>query len=317
MKDLATGLEIKILMKKIILIIHSLFLLVVSPTTQATEITEKNSYEARYAYAMGYRMGQSLKSKGVKKLSSSDLLRGVTDFLDEKKPELTEDEINDTIISYHQSLKTQRKTGGSVNSIDEDRYAYALGYRMGQSLKSKNVKKPKPGDLLSGINDCLDDKKSRLITEGETNDAIISYYEYQNALRKKDGKANLQEAIAFLEQNQSRQGVMKMTSGLQYEIVKSANGKQPKLNDSVLVHYQGSFISGEVFDSSIDRGEPVEFMLTDVIPGFKIALTQMHIGEKWKIYVPPSLGYGKRGVKGSIGANEMLIFDLELLAINP
>ncbi len=313
--DLATGL--KTLMKKIILIIHTLFLIVVSSTTQANEITEKNSYEARYAYAMGYRMGQSLKSKGVKKLSSSDLLRGIADFLDDKQPELTEVEINDTINSYHQSLKTQRKTGGSANSIDEARYAYAMGYRMGQSLNPKAIKKPKPGDLLSGLNDCLDDKKARLVTDGEINDAITSYHEYLNALRKKDGKANLQEAVAYLDKNQSRPGVMKMPSGLQYEIVKSANGVQPKLNDSVLVHYQGSFISGEVFDSSIDRGEPEEFMLADVIPGFKVALTQMHIGEKWKIYVPPSLGYGQRGVKGSIGANEMLIFDLELLAINP
>jgi FKBP-type peptidyl-prolyl cis-trans isomerase FklB len=317
MKELATDLKEKILMKKIILIIHSLFLLVVLSTAQAAEITEQNSYEARYAYAMGYRIGQSLKSHGVVKLNTDDLLRGITDYLDDKKPELTEVEINDTINSYHQSLKIQRKTGGIANLVNQARYAYAIGYRMGQSLKSKNVKKPKPGDLLSGINDCLDDKKARLITDGEINDAITSYHEYLNALQKKDGKANLQEAVTFLEQNQSRQGVMKMPSGLQYEIVKPANGKQPKLNDSVLVHYQGSFISGEVFDSSINRGEPVEFKLADVIPGFKVALTQMHIGEKWKIYVPPSLGYGERGVKDSIGANEMLIFDLELLAINP
>jgi FKBP-type peptidyl-prolyl cis-trans isomerase FklB len=304
-------------MKKIILIFHSLFLLVVSSTTQATEISEQNSYEARYAYAMGYRMGQSLKSKGVKNLNPGGFLRGITDFLNDKKPEITEDEINDTITSYHLSLKAQRKIDGMANPLNEDRYAYAMGYRMGQSLNSKAVKKPKPSDLLSGIKDCLNDKKSRLITEGEINDAITSYHEYLNALRKKDGKANLEEAVAFLDKNQSRQGVVEMPSGLQYKIVKSANGRQPELNDSVLVNYHGRFISGEVFDSSIDRGKPAEFKLAKVIPGFREALMHMHIGEKWEIFVPPSLGYGERGIKGTIGANEMLIFDLELLAINP
>ena len=299
-------------MKKIILIINSLCLLVISATVQATEITEQNSFEARYAYALGYRMGQSLKSQGVKQLNSEGLLRGIKDFLDDKKSELTEVEINDTVASYHQSLKTQSKT----SLDDEARYAYAIGYRMGQSLKTKGVKKPKASDLMSGITDYLDDNRPRL-TEVELNDAITSYLEYLKALHKKDGKANLEEAVAYLDKNLSRPGVTKMPSGLQYEIVKSASGMQPKLDDSVLVHYHGRFISGEVFDSSVDRGEPAEFELAKVIPGFKEALTQMHVGEKWKIYVPPSLGYGERGVKGFIGANEMLIFDLELLAVNP
>ena len=303
-------------MKKILLIIHSLFLLVLSSTTQADEISEQHSFEARYAYALGYRMGQSLKAQGIKKLNPSGLLSGINDYLDDNKPVLTEAEIKNTIASYHQSLQAQSETAGKPGLVDEARYAYALGYRMGPSLKSNSVKKPKPNDLVSGVTDYLEDKKSRL-TEVEINDAITSYHKYLNALRKKDGKANLEQAIAYLDKNQSRQGVIKMPSGLQYEIVKSANGMQPQLNDSVLVHYQGSFISGEVFDSSLDRGKPAAFMLANVIPGFREALTHMHVGEKWKIYVPPSLGYGKRGLKGSIGANEMLIFDLELLAINP
>ncbi len=304
-------------MKKITLIIHLLFLLVVSSTTLANEITEKNSYEARYAYAMGYRIGQSLKSQGVMKLNTKELLRGITDYLDEKKPELTEDEINNTVSTYLQTLKARNKAAGIANQADEDRYAYAIGYRMGQSLNSPGFKKPKATDLLSGINDCMADKKSRLVSEGEINDAITSYHEYLKAQRKKNGKANLEEAVAYLDKNQSRPGVKKMPSGLQYEIINSASGMKPKLNNTVRVHYQGSFISGEVFDSSLDRGKPVEFKLTKVIPGFKEALTHMHIGEKWKIYVPPSLGYGEHGVKGSIGANEMLIFDLELLDILP
>ncbi|MBT8449490.1 MAG: FKBP-type peptidyl-prolyl cis-trans isomerase, partial [Gammaproteobacteria bacterium] len=123
------------------------------------------------------------------------------------------------------------------------------------------------------------------------------------------------QANAFLAEHATKEGVSKMRSGLQYEVLKQGTGKQPSMNDTVKVDYHGTFINGDVFDSSMARGEATEFNLERVIPGFREALTNMHVGEKWKIYVPPALGYGPRGVPGSIGANELIIFEIELLEI--
>ena len=142
-----------------------------------------------------------------------------------------------------------------------------------------------------------------------------SYPGHVKRLRKQDARGNLVDAQRFLAANAKEEGVLKMRSGLQYKILQTASGRQPSMKDTVSVHYHGTFINGDVFDSSVARGEPTNFNLETVIPGFREALTNMHVGEKWKIFVPPSLGYGPKGVAGSIGANELLIFEIELLVL--
>lgn len=205
------------------------------------------------------------------------------------------------------------------NSV-EARYAYTMGYRIGQMLRGQGIDKLDNDNFLKGLNDFLDGNEPRL-DEVEMNDAVTSYHQHRQQEKKRDPRHNLLEGTAFLEQNSQREGVSVTASGLQYEILKSDSGPKPGPKpgpeDKVQVHYHGTLINGDVFDSSIKRGKPVEFELDGVVPGFREALTMMQVGEKWRIVLPPSLAYGARGVAGVIGPNATLIFDIELLAIEP
>ncbi|CAM0117199.1 FKBP-type peptidyl-prolyl cis-trans isomerase [Rhabdochlamydiaceae symbiont of Dictyostelium giganteum] len=126
---------------------------------------------------------------------------------------------------------------------------------------------------------------------------------------------NKKEGEAFLEQNQKEEGVHTLRSGLQYQVIKSGEGKKPTPIDQVSVHYRGSFINGSVFDSSFERGEPQVFPLNRVIPGWSEILQQMRVGDQWKVFIPHYLAYGESGFGHEIGPNTTLIFDMELLGI--
>lgn len=124
------------------------------------------------------------------------------------------------------------------------------------------------------------------------------------------------KGIKFLEQNKTKPGVKVTSSGLQYEIIKSTTGKKPKASDKVKVHYTGKLLDGKTFDSSVDRGQPAEFMLNEVIPGWTEGLQLMSIGSKYKFYIPSELAYGDHAQPGSpIGPGSTLVFDVELLEI--
>ena len=202
---------------------------------------------------------------------------------------------------------------GEEKESFESRYAYTMGYRMGQSLKSQGINNLDTAAFNQGLEHALKGNKPRL-DDLEMNDAMSSYPAHVKRLRKQDVRGNLVQANAFLAENAGREGVRKMRSGLQYEVLRPGSGKQPSMDDTVKVHYHGTFIDGEVFDSSTARGEPADFNLKKVIPGFREALTNMQVGEKWKIYVPPALGYGPRG-NAAIPGNSVLIFEVELLRI--
>ena len=128
---------------------------------------------------------------------------------------------------------------------------------------------------------------------------------------------NIEEGKKFLEANAKRPGVVTLPSGLQYEIMKAGNGPVPKSTDRVKVHYTGTLINGQVFDSSVQRGEPAVFGVTQVIQGWVEALQLMPVGSKWKLAIPYSLAYGERGAGRDIGPFSTLIFEVELLGIEP
>ena len=123
------------------------------------------------------------------------------------------------------------------------------------------------------------------------------------------------DGAAFLVDNAKRDGVKTTESGLQYEVVTSAEGAKPKVSDVVSVHYTGTLIDGTVFDSSVERGEPVEFPVGGVIPGWVEGLQLMNVGEKYKFYIPSDLAYGALCPTPAIPANSTLLFEVELLAI--
>src|SRR5687768_10000032 len=120
----------------------------------------------------------------------------------------------------------------------------------------------------------------------------------------------------FFEENAKREGVRKLPSGLQYEILKEDTGPKPDATSHVTVHYEGRLTDGTVFDSSYKRGQPATFGVSQVIPGWTEALQLMPLGSKWRLYIPSVLGYGTRGAGGSIPPNATLIFDVELIGIS-
>ncbi|MFA6151627.1 MAG: FKBP-type peptidyl-prolyl cis-trans isomerase [Chitinophagaceae bacterium] len=127
---------------------------------------------------------------------------------------------------------------------------------------------------------------------------------------------NLKEGQEFLEANKVKEGIVTLSSGLQYQVLTAAEGPKPSATDKVTCHYHGTIINGTVFDSSVQRGQPATFPLNMVIKGWTEALQLMSIGSKWRLFLPADLAYGDRHVSAEIGPNSTLIFDVELLGIN-
>jgi FKBP-type peptidyl-prolyl cis-trans isomerase FklB len=126
---------------------------------------------------------------------------------------------------------------------------------------------------------------------------------------------NSEAGEKFLAENAKKDGVKTTASGLQYKVIKSGTGESPKLTDTVKVHYHGTLIDGTVFDSSVERGEPISFPVQGVIPGWVEALQLMKVGDKWQLFIPAKLAYGAQSPSPKIGANSTLIFEVELLGI--
>ena len=146
--------------------------------------------------------------------------------------------------------------------------------------------------------------------------AIIFFFFYRQTLNQHEVQKTMLEGIAFLEQNKTAKGVITTASGLQYKVLQAGAGSQhPEPTDKVRVHYHGTFIDGRVFDSSVERGQPIDFKLNQVIKGWTEGLQLMVIGEKTRFFIPSSLAYGERGA-GPIPPGSTLIFDVELLGIN-
>lgn len=192
-----------------------------------------------------------------------------------------------------------------------DKLSYALGLSLGNNLLNSGVKTLNISDFSEGIQDVLQQKNLKLTFE-EAQRAINEYFEQLQAnVREK----NISEGKAFLETNSKRPEVKTTASGLQYEVITEGNGVIPKASDRVKVHYHGTLIDGSVFDSSVRRGEPATFGVTQVIPGWVEALQLMPVGSKWKLFIPSKLAYGAQGAGQHIGPDATLIFEVELLGI--
>lgn len=192
--------------------------------------------------------------------------------------------------------------------------SYGIGLSMGKNLSQDGMDDLDSQAVALGIEDALSGTEQRL-----SDDELMEAFSFLQE-RAQERMSALNDAAAktgadFLEENAQRDGVVTTESGLQYEVVTEADGAQPKINDTVSVHYQGTLIDGTVFDSSIDRGEPVEFPVGGVIPGWVEGLQLMSVGEKYKFYIPSELAYGAQSPTPAIPANSTLIFEVELLDI--
>ena len=191
-----------------------------------------------------------------------------------------------------------------------DKISYALGLSMGQNLMSSGVTSLNYQDLAQGIEDVLT-KQQPKITYQEAQQVLGQFFQ---ELEAKIAGAAKADGEKFLAENTLKEGVITTESGLQYEVIKMGKGKKPAATDRVKVHYHGTLIDGTVFDSSVERGEPIVFGLNQVIAGWTEGVQLMPIGSKFRFYIPQELGYGAQSA-GSIPPYSTLIFEVELLGI--
>jgi FKBP-type peptidyl-prolyl cis-trans isomerase FklB len=199
-----------------------------------------------------------------------------------------------------------------------DRISYALGLSMGNNFKSSGIASIDVNDFADGVAAVFQGSTPKM-TYDEAKEVIRQFFtemeKKQQAESQKMAEVNQKAGEAFLAENAKRPEVKTTVTGLQYEILTDGNGAQPTANDQVEVHYTGKLIDGTVFDSSVERGVPATFGVTQVIPGWVEALQLMKAGSKWRLYIPSNLAYGPNGAGGVIGPNATLIFDVELLKV--
>ena len=200
-----------------------------------------------------------------------------------------------------------------------DRLSYALGLSMGQNFRASGIDAINVQDFTDGVAAVLQGAALKM-TYDEAKAEVNKFFAELNAKQEAQTKAmaeiNKKAGADFLAANGRRAEVKTTASGLQYEVLEEGRGATPRTGDSVTVHYTGKLIDGTVFDSSVDRGVPATFGVTQVIPGWVEALQLMKVGAKYRLFIPSQLAYGEQGA-GPIGPNQTLIFDVELLEINP
>jgi FKBP-type peptidyl-prolyl cis-trans isomerase FklB len=192
-----------------------------------------------------------------------------------------------------------------------DKISYALGLSIGNNFLSSGIKKLEITDFTKAVEDVLNGTAASMSYD----EAKIIINEYFTKLQEEKLTINLKAGQEFLAINKNKPGVTTLPSGLQYEVLKKGEGKVPAASDQVKVHYTGTLIDGTVFDSSVQRGTPATFGVTQVIKGWVEALQMMPEGSKWKLYIPSDLAYGQSGAGQHIEPNSTLIFDVELLEI--
>ncbi len=201
----------------------------------------------------------------------------------------------------------------------KDKVSYFYGADVARSFQDNKVD-INMESFLQGLKDTVDKKPTKYTTE-ELEVAMNQFAQAMVAKQQKDmaeaGLKNAAEGEKFLADNAKREGVKTTASGLQYEIIKAGDGAKPTASDTVTVHYHGTLINGKVFDSSVDRKEPATFPVGGVIPGWVEALQLMPLGSKWKLFIPAKLAYADRGAGPEIGPGSALIFEVELLKIEP
>jgi len=199
----------------------------------------------------------------------------------------------------------------------QDLYSYTVGYEFGRNLQEQETQFNLEA-LFQGIEDVLLENQP-LLDQTERQQAMAAL---QEQLRERfaderavTGENNQAEGEAFLAENKTREGVVTLPSGLQYQVLREGNGPKPEATDRVSVHYIGSFLDGIEFNNSYTGGDPAIFSVNRVIAGWTEALQLMKVGAKWKLWLPPEMAYGEAGQGTQIGSNATLVFEVELLTI--
>jgi FKBP-type peptidyl-prolyl cis-trans isomerase FklB len=208
--------------------------------------------------------------------------------------------------------KTTTPAGATPVSLktENDSISYAIGVSLANFYKQQNISNINTAILVKAVKDVEANKP--ILSEQQCQSTLMAYVQKQQAEKALGNKKVGQD---FLVANAKKPGVVTLPSGLQYQVITEGTGPKPKLTDMVRVHYHGTLIDGRVFDSSVDRGQPIELNVNGVIPGWTEALQLMPVGSKWKLFIPSNLAYGDRQAGQLIAPGSTLIFDVQLLDI--
>jgi FKBP-type peptidyl-prolyl cis-trans isomerase len=221
--------------------------------------------------------------------------------------------------STHKATTTAKSTSTLELKTQKEKASYAIGMNIARGLKRDGIDID-TAVLARAMKDALSGEKT-LMTEEEAKNAINTLEKdvkaNQEAKMKLVGEQNKKEGETFLAANKAKEGVVTLPSGLQYKIEKQGDGPKPVASDTVQCNYRGTLINGKEFDSSYKRGTPASFAVTGVIPGWTEILQLMPVGSKYQVFVPSELAYKGRPAGADIGPNATLIFEIELIAINP
>jgi FKBP-type peptidyl-prolyl cis-trans isomerase len=220
------------------------------------------------------------------------------------------------LIASFALLQACDKSQFAKVETDDQKVAYSIGYNFGQQLAA-NTDSLDLNVLIAGLKDGFNGSDEKLTAEERTQ--VMQAFSKRRQEEMKNQRSEIETknksaGQAFLTENKAKEGVVTLESGLQYKVLTEGTGAKPAATDTVKVHYVGTLIDGTEFDSSVARGEPAEFALNRVIPGWTEALQLMKAGGKWQLFIPAELAYGPRG-SGAIEPHSTLIFDVELLEV--
>ena len=195
---------------------------------------------------------------------------------------------------------------------DIQKASYAIGQQIGGNIKQQNL--DLDVEVLAESIKQASKGETSLLTPEQMQEAMKKLQEMAMKKQTEAADKNKKDGEDYLEKNKTAEGVKVTESGLQYKVITEGTGKMPTKKDTVIAHYTGTLINGEKFDSSVDRGQPAEFPVEGVIPGWTEALQMMKVGSKWKLFIPAALAYGEQGRPG-IPGNSVLVFEVELVGI--
>ncbi|HEY0886014.1 MAG TPA: FKBP-type peptidyl-prolyl cis-trans isomerase [Ramlibacter sp.] len=293
---------------------------VLAGSALAQDKTSLDTDREKASYMVGLDVGRSIAPAGPD-MDLAAFERAIANAFAGKEPLVAEAQVQ--ALAQALMVRIAARDGkppadGKLPDIDRVQVGYLVGADVGRQLSPLKDELEIPV-LMQGLRTTLSGGTPLLGME-EANAVRRAFGEkVQAAMRAQhdaDASRNAAEGQAFLEKNRAQKGVFTTPSGLQYMVLRQGNGPRPRATDTVRVNYHGTLLDGTVFDSSYERGQPVEFGLDQVIPGWTEGLGLMPVGAKYRFWIPANLGYGEKGTQGGpIGPNATLVFDVELLAI--
>lgn len=220
-------------------------------------------------------------------------------------------------VAAHAQQQPSGKAPAGAAKLDTSRLSYAIGYQIGSQFADGEPAIDLP-TLQRAIQDAFAKRQPTVpMAQMRAQLQALDSQMHARALSefKQVAAENARKSARFMDQNRAKPGVVQLPSGIQYAVIKRGSGEQPTVRSKVTVNYRGMLIDGTEFDSTWAHGEPVSFPINGVIPGWRDVLPRMHVGDRWKVVIPPRLAYGQQGALPRIGPNEALVFDIELLKV--